>query len=193
MKLAHLHDGNVLQLPDATPDEMVDQIVAHHHAASAQQAQDDEQHQALALQSQQAQPLAQEHAADRDQHERHHNDHMMMALGAHTQKTQSDQERNAHLGNVTALIGQLVQRMQAVEQIAPMLMHLTQAINALTAEVKAGASQIVQGVTAEKQLQFDGRGRPTGIKPRMLAEPDLTLPGQPLSPRLNGSDVGGSA
>lgn len=175
MKTAVSHTGQILNFPDQTPDEAIDQ----HMQGLAQESEQQENQRVEAEQKDKMAKagdlhytaVTQEHAADRKQRDLHHDHKMTVAVAGHAQKSQSDNIRNAHLQNFGVQLAQLNQSLQHVVAIAPMLQALVGAVVGLTDEIKASAAQLAKGQAAPKSLTFDARGRPIGIKSHIDSEP----------------------
>lgn len=186
MKTATLHTGQILNFPDATSDEDIDAHVQQHmdaHQQAERQRVEAEQKEKMARAGDlHYQAVTQEHAADRKQRDTHHDHHMMVAVAGHQQQAVSDHTRNAHLEGMHGQLAQLNQQLSSVQHIAPILMQLTQSVAALTTEIRSAVDKIVKTLGAEKSLKFDPRGRPIGIKPKMIEQEDAAEPKDTVMP-----------
>lgn len=175
MKTAHLHTGDVLQFPDMTPDDAIDATVANHLKVHANS-------EARKKKEQEAQAPKQDNGANGQQQtmalmqhqEQLHNRDLQVHQQLHAQSDMKDDAKHQQLmqaqsGNNQLLL-QMNQLLQANTQVQ---MQVKQSLDELAAIVSAAVDTVTKIMKSPKDLVFDARGRPTGVKHKE-DEPQLT-------------------
>lgn len=182
MKAARLHDGELMEFPDQTSDEAIDEAVlkrmqekvqenaqAEHETATRQKKEKEEDERRTSATVKQSRELhddgmnykRQRHAQEDARGQQWRHEDMTRQGFYHAQKMHMGDQTHQLLMEVLSKVGEITQALKTVTESTT---HMQEAVVQMAQAVTESAQTVSQAILAPKELTFDGRGRPTGVK-----------------------------